>query len=124
MNDVERAGSEPGHSPAPVRRAKHLIDPSAPPRPSDPLRLTHVQRWVMSVLATTTILHLSVGLVLAAVLPDDMKTASRIGLCVIAGAFGVIAVACGMLIHKQRMPSPWLLLGTLPGIVGVAWVLA
>ena len=117
MNDIEQAGS------APVRRAKHLIDPSAPPRPSDPMSLTHVQRWVMSVLATTTIFHLAIGIILAALLPDDMKTASRIGLCVIASAFGVIAVACGMLIHKQKLPSPWLLLGTIPGIVGIVLVL-
>ncbi|MBO9519902.1 MAG: hypothetical protein J7518_00075 [Nocardioidaceae bacterium] len=107
----------------PVRRAKHLIDPSAPPRRQDPMSLTRVQRWVMSVLATTTIFHLSAGIVLAAVLPDHMKTGSRIGLCVIAAAFGVIAVACGMLIHGKKLPSPWLLLGTIPGIVGVLLVL-
>jgi hypothetical protein len=106
----------------PVRRAKHLIDPSVPPRRADPVGLTNVQRWVMSILATTTILHLSAGLVLAAVLPDDMKTGSRIGLCVIAAAFGVIAVACGLLIHRRKLPSAWLLLGTLPGIIGVVLV--
>ena len=120
MGDLERAGS----GQPPVRRAKHLIDPSAPPRPSDPMRLTHVQRWVMSVLATTTVMHLSAGLILAAVLPDEMETVSRLGLCVIAGAFGVIAVGCGMLIHRRKLPSPWLLLGTIPGIVGALLVLA
>jgi hypothetical protein len=87
------------------------------------MKLTHVQRWVMSILATTTILHLSAGIVLAAVLPDDMSTGSAIGLCVIAAAFGVIAVACGMLIHRQKLPSPWLAFGLLPGIVGVLIVL-
>lgn len=83
------------------------------------MKLTHVQRWVMSILATTTILHLSAGLVLAAVLPDEMADGSRIGLCVIAAAFGVIAVACGMLIHRKKMPSPWLVLGTIPGVIGI-----
>ncbi len=87
------------------------------------MSLTHVQRWVMSILATTTILHLSVGIVLAAVLPHDMATGSRVGLCVIAAAFGVIAVACGMLIHRQKLPSPWLVLGTIPGLVGLFLVL-
>lgn len=86
------------------------------------MSLTHVQRWVMSILATTTILHLSVGIVLAALLPDEMKTGSRIGLCAIAAAFGVIAVACGMLIHRRKLPSPWLVLGLTPGVVGVVLV--
>lgn len=88
------------------------------------MSLTHVQRWVMSILAATTIFHLSVGIVLAAVLPDDMTTGSRVGLCVIAAAFGVIAVACGMLIHRQKLPSPWLVLGILPGVAGLVLVLA
>jgi hypothetical protein len=87
------------------------------------MSLTQVQRWVMSILATTTIGHLSAGIVLAAVLPDHMKTGSRVGLCVIAAAFGVIAVACGMLIHRKRLPSWWLLLGLTPGVVGLLLVL-
>jgi hypothetical protein len=105
-----------------VRRAKHLIDPSAPPRRPDPVSLSRVQRWVMSVLATTTIMHLSAGIVLAAVLPADMRPYARYGLCVIAAAFGVIAVACGMLIHRAKQPSPWLVLGTIPGVTGAVLV--
>jgi hypothetical protein len=110
----------------PVRRARHLIDPTAPPRPrtrQDGANLTRVQRWVMSILATTTIMHLSAGIVLAGVLPHHMATGSRIGLCVIAAAFGVIAVACGLLIHRKKQPSPWLVLGLTPGVVGVILVL-
>ena len=26
-------------------------------------------------------------------------------------------IACGMMIHRKRMPSPWLLLGIVPGVV-------
>jgi hypothetical protein len=42
---------------------------------------------------------------------------------VIAAAFGVIGVAAGFLIHGKRPHAwpyaPWLLLGLLPGIVGL-----
>ncbi len=101
-----------------TRRRRHLMDPSSPRRPVNDRSLTNVQRWVMSALAVTTILHLSVGIVVAALfLPEDQMLA-RVGLCVIGGAFGVIAVAAGRAIHGKGPASPWLLLGLLPGVVG------
>ncbi len=81
--------------------------------------LATVQRWVMSVLAVTTILHLVVGLVVAAVLLDDAPDSSKIGLTVIAGVFGAIAVATGLAIHGRRILSPWLLLGLVPTAIGL-----
>jgi hypothetical protein len=39
---------------------------------------------------------------------------------VIAAVIGVLAVAAGLLIHGRKLPSWWLLLGLLPGIIG-AW---
>lgn len=108
---------------APQKRRKHLIDPSAPPRPrnveAEKKSLSRVQRTVMSALVVTTILHLSAGLVIAAVFLDDPRPGAEIGLNVIAAAFGVLAVAAGLAIHRKRVLSPWLLLGLLPGIVGV-----
>jgi hypothetical protein len=100
------------------------MDPTAPRRPQDlataKRQLTRVQQWVMSVLAVSTILHLSAGLVLAAVfLPAERGVSSQIGLNVIAAAFGVAAVATGLGIHRRNLLSPWLLLGLLPGAVGV-----
>lgn len=84
------------------------------------MSLTQVQRWVLSALAVTTILHLSVGLVLAAMfLADDRGLDAQIGLNVIAAAFGVIAVAVGRAIHGKPFLSAWLLLGLVPGIVGL-----
>jgi hypothetical protein len=102
------------------------MDPDAPQRPrnvaAEKRQLTRVQQWVMSVLAVTTILHMSAGLVLAAVfLPEERGVGSQIGLNVIAAAFGVGAVATGLAIHKRRLLSPWLALGVLPGVVG-AWL--
>lgn len=109
--------------PAPVKRAKHLMDPSNPVRTVNDRSLTNVQRWVGSVLATTTIFHLSAGLVIAAYFIDDDNVASRVGLCLIAGAFGIIAVGVGLAIHGRFPLSPWSLLGLLPTVVGLVLVL-
>jgi len=109
--------------PVPVKRAKHLMDPANPVRQVNDRSLTNVQRWVASVLAVTTIFHLAMGLVVAAVFTDEGNQASRIGLCLIAGAFGVIAIGVGLAIHGRRPVSPWSLLGLLPTAVGLALVL-
>src|SRR3954464_5100098 len=81
----------------PVRRPRHLMDPDNPVRTVNDHSLTQVQRWVMSVLAVTTILHLSAGLVIGAFFLDEREAVSRYGLCVIGGLFGVVAVAVGRL---------------------------
>ena len=52
--------------PTPVRRPRHLMDPANPVRQVNDRAFTQVQRWVVSALAVVTILHLSVGLVIAA----------------------------------------------------------
>jgi uncharacterized membrane protein YoaK (UPF0700 family) len=121
----------PDHATAPAadrpRRARHLIDPANPPVRNvreESRSLTRVQQWVMSTLAVTTILHFSAGLVLAAIYLDERGRSSQIGLDVIAGVFGVLAVAAGFAIHKKPVLTPWLLLGVLPGIVGVWLTLA
>jgi hypothetical protein len=116
------AESQPAARPQPKRR-KHLIDPSAP-RPvasaaAAERSLTRVQRWVASSLAVTTILHMSIGLVLAAMFVPENRLDSQIGLNVIAAAFGVMAVAVALVIHGRKLLSPWLLLGILPGIAGL-----
>ena len=50
--------------PKPAARRRHLMDPDNPrPAPSGSMSLSQVQKWVMSVLVVTTILHLVVGLV-------------------------------------------------------------
>lgn len=110
------------------RRAKHLLDPNAPRVRRDPAqtraekaKLQNVQRWVASTLAVTTILHMAAGLVLAAVVVPDDRVDARIGLNVIAGAFGVMSVAAGLGIHGRRVLSWWLLLGALVAPIGL-WV--
>jgi len=112
----------------PPRRPRHLLDPddlaqSHRRSQSSNESLTNVQRWVMSVLAVTTILHLAAGLVVAAYFMDSSRTGARVGLSVIAGVIGVFAVVAGRLIHGKSALSPWLLLGLAPGLVGVWLVL-
>ncbi|WP_230486883.1 hypothetical protein [Nocardioides anomalus] len=109
--------------PTPPRRPRHLMDPDNPVRQVNDRSFTHVQRWVGSVLAVTTILHLSAGLVIGALFMDVDNTTGRVGICVIGGLFGVVAVAVGLLIHQRTVASPWLALGLVPGIVGVVLVL-
>ena len=98
---------------------RHLLDPNNLPAPSPRAQqsLSRVQKWVMSSLAVTTILHLVAGLILAAAFMDVERTSSRVGLLVISGAFGIIAIAAGLAIHQRRLVSPWLLLGTIPAVV-------
>jgi hypothetical protein len=121
--------TDPDRTPAPVRRPRHLLDPdnlatSHRTSQSSKESLHNVQRWVMSVLAVTTILHLAVGLVVAAFYIDAGRTDARVGLNLIAAAIGVLAVATGLVIHGKSALSPWLLLGLVPGLVGLWLVLA
>jgi hypothetical protein len=119
----------PAASPSKPRKARHLIDFDAPRAPRDAASvaaaeksLSTVQQWVLSVLSATTILHLAIGIVIAAIYLDRPDV-DKLLLCVIAGAFGIIAGAVARAIHQVRVASPWLLVGLLPGIVGAVLVL-
>jgi hypothetical protein len=84
------------------------------------MSLTTVQRWVMSILAVSTVFHLSGGVVLAAAFVDPVS--SQIGLLVIAGAFGLLAMAAGLLIHGSKLTNAWMLLGLVPPALGAWWI--
>jgi lipopolysaccharide export LptBFGC system permease protein LptF len=104
-------------------RRRHLMDPNAP-RPvrdhaAENKSLSRVQRWVMSALVVTTLFHLVMGLIVAALFIDNPRPGAQVGLCLIAGAFGVIAVAVGFLIHGKKPLTPWLLVGLIPSAVGI-----
>jgi hypothetical protein len=108
----------------PVRRPRHLMDPAHPQRPSVESReITRVQQWVLSVLVATTILHLSVGLAVAGVFADGSRPGAGVGLNVLAAVCGVGAVVAARLIHRRTPLTWWLLLGLLPGVVGLWFVL-
>jgi hypothetical protein len=102
------------------------MDPDAPRRPHDPdadRNLTRVQQWVLSCLAVTTILHLSGGLILGAIFLDDATLSAEIGLNILAGALGVMAVAVALAIHQRNPLSWWLLFGWIPAVVGLSLTL-
>jgi hypothetical protein len=103
------------------------MDPDNPIRPVNDRSLTNVQRWVASVLVVFTIAHLAIGIAISATLVPDDKVAARAGLSIIAAAFGVIGVAAGFIIHGKKpfaWPyAPWLLLGAIPGVVGLVLAL-
>lgn len=110
--------------PVAKKRPRHLMDPANPHREvkkpaTGIMHLEPVQKWVLSVLAATTIVHMAVGLVIAALYVDSSRTDAQIGLNILAGAFGVISVAVFRVIHQWKLASPWLLVGVLPTIVGL-----
>ena len=108
----------------PARRPRHLMDPANPQRPSVESReITRVQQWVLSVLVATTILHLSVGLAVAGVFADGSRAGAGVGLNVLAAVCGVGAVVAARLIHRRPPLSWWLLVGLVPGLVGLWFVL-
>ena len=106
-------------------RRRHLLDPndirgSHQRSVGSPQQLSNVQRWVMSVLVVTTILHFSGGLAVAAMVVDDTRLDARIGLNLLAAFTGVLAVVGARAIHRKPLLSSWLLLGLVPGVVGAA----
>ena len=110
--------------PPPKKRPRHLMDPANPRREvksaaTGSMHLEPVQKWVLSILAAVTIAHLAAGLVIAAIYVDPDRTGAQVGLNVLAGAFGVIAVAVFRSIHQMKPLTPWLLLGFLPTAVGL-----
>jgi hypothetical protein len=110
-----------GTAPRPKHR-KHLMVPGQP-RPAAPrgsMSLGTVQRWVLSTLAVSTVLHLAGGLVLAAAYVDERS--STIGLLVIAALMGVLGMLAGLLIHRARPLHPLLLVGLVPAAAGVWWI--
>ena len=89
------------------KRQRHLMDPSAPRKRAsaeDLARLARVQRWVVSVLVMTTILHLSAGLVIGSAYIDEDRPDAVIALNVLASAFGVLSIAAAFAIHKRSLP--------------------
>lgn len=82
---------------------------------------SRVQTWVLSTLAVTTILHLAAGVAIAAAFIDESRVAARVGLLLIAGAFGMLAVGGGFAIHRKSLLSWWLLAGWIPALAG-AWL--
>ncbi|CAN5275312.1 hypothetical protein BH09ACT12_BH09ACT12_29090 [soil metagenome] len=105
------------------------MDPNAPRKrstPEDVARLERVQRTVMSVLVATTIFHLSAGLVIGAAFMDDTERVPQVGLCILGGAFGFIAVMAAYAIHRSTITPARvaiaLAVGALPTFIGLYFI--
>jgi hypothetical protein len=126
-HDTSPGGPRTPAPPAtPPRRPRHLLDPndlhgSHVRSQGNTQSLRRTQKWVLSVLVVTTILHLAAGVSVAAIFMSDQRFGARVGLNVIAAVIGVGAVATGLMIHGKRPLTPWLLLGLLPALIG-AWL--
>lgn len=106
-------------------RRRHLMDPNAPRKATDPKdleRLHRVQRRVVSVLIITTLIHLTVGLVLAADAIDDDRRYAQVILILIGAAFYVLGIAAVSAINKKPLLSWWMLTGLVPVAAGLWWV--
>jgi hypothetical protein len=88
---------------------------------AESVALTRVQQWIMSTLVASLILHLAAGLVVAAYMLDEERLDARIGLVVISGILGFLAVVVALVTHRHKMPTWWLLVGVVPGLAA-AWV--
>src|SRR3712207_3096065 len=98
-----------------------MMTPGGPhTRRKDRMSVGTVQQWVLSLLAATTIMHMAIGLVIAAAYVDG--TGRQVGLLVLATAFGVLAIFSALAIHQVRLLSWWLVVGLLPPALG-AWVI-
>ncbi|QLQ11045.1 MAG: hypothetical protein HZY75_12605 [Nocardioidaceae bacterium] len=80
------------------------------------MTLTSVQRWVMSILAGSTIMHLSIGLMALAWAIDERPR--QIGLWLIGTAFSFISITAALLIHQHRVLSAWLTLALIVPVAG------
>lgn len=106
-------------------RRKHLMDPAAPPAPPDPAdleRLQRVQRIVISALVFTTVLHLAVGLVVAADHVAADRIDAQVALILLGTVAMVLGVAATLAILRRPVLSPWLATGLLTAVLGGWWV--
>ena len=79
---------------------------------------------MLAVLVVSIVFHLAGGLVVAACFTDPARPSSQIGLLVIAGVMGCLAMGAAFAIHRRSPLTPWLVLGLLPSLVGVYFVFA
>jgi|GEM_PF-5418446 len=101
------------------------MDPDAPRKVADPKdleRLHRVQRRVISVLIVTTLIHLTVGLILAADSVDEDRLDAQLGLILLGAAFYVVGIAAVRAINKQPLLTWWMVTALVPVAAGLWWV--
>jgi hypothetical protein len=106
--------------------SKYRLDPDnpRPARPQSGMNVTHVQRWVATVLTVTVVGHFTGGLMLGAFLIRHDSSVVRdhlaapIGLNILATITALIMIVAVRAIHRKKSLSPWLALGLLVGAAG------
>lgn len=101
------------------------MDPDAPRKVADPKdleRLHRVQRRVISVLIVTTLIHLTIGLILAADSVDEDRLDAQLGLIVLGAAFYLVGIAAVRAINKVPLLTWWMLTTLIPVAAGLWWV--
>jgi hypothetical protein len=85
--------------------------------------ITRVQRWVASALTLTVAYVWIAGMVLGALYTvDQSRDGAQVMIMVMAGIIGVAAIVGVRIINQLSWLTPWLLVGPLPGAVGL-WAL-
>lgn len=103
------------------------MDPSQPrkqPSTQDLERLHRVQRRVVSALIITTLIHLTVGLIIAArydVAGD--RADAKVALVLVGAAFFACGIAASRGINRKPILTWWLATALVPAVLGIWWVL-
>jgi hypothetical protein len=87
--------------------------------------ITRVQRWVASALTLTVAYVWIAGMVLGALYTvDQSRDGAQVMIMVLAGIIGVAAIVGVRIINQLSWLTPRLLVGPLPGAVGLCalWV--
>lgn len=85
------------------------------------MEIIRVQRWVASALTLTVAFVWAGGMVLGALITvDQSRKGAQIGILVMAGLIGVLAIVGVRLINELRWLTPWLIVGVLPAAIGAA----
>lgn len=80
------------------------------------MEVERVQRWVMSGLLMTVTLVFAEGMALLS--STSSQAGARQGLLVMSLIVGVAGILGVRAIHSKTLLTPWLLLGTLPAVLG------
>ena len=80
------------------------------------MEVEKVQQWVLSALVTVTATIFAGGLALLS--STSNRAGARPGLLVLSGVVGLLALVAVRLINRKSVPSPWLVLGLLPAVLG------
>ena len=87
-----------------------------------PMGITRVQQWVATALLFTTLEHFAAGMVIAASMMDPSRNSSRIGLIVMSGVTGVMALLGARLILQKPLVSAWIAVAAVWPLIGV-WLI-